>query len=68
MEHNKAPGSDGFPVEFYQIFWDIVKSGLLDLFAELHKGQLDLFRINFSEIILLSKVTDAAYMPPKCLF
>jgi hypothetical protein len=21
MEHNKAPGSDGFPVEFYQVFW-----------------------------------------------
>jgi hypothetical protein len=20
MEHNKAPGSDGFPAEFYQIF------------------------------------------------
>jgi hypothetical protein len=22
MEHNKAPGLDGFPTEFYQIFWD----------------------------------------------
>jgi hypothetical protein len=22
MEHNKAPGLDGFPAEFYQIFWD----------------------------------------------
>jgi hypothetical protein len=20
MEHNKAPGSDGFPAEFYQVF------------------------------------------------
>jgi hypothetical protein len=59
MEHNKAPGPDGFPAEFYQSFWDIIKLDLLDLFAELHKGQLDLFRINFGEIILLPKVTDA---------
>jgi mannosylglycoprotein endo-beta-mannosidase len=59
MEHNKAPGPDGFPAEFYQSFWDIIKFDLLDLFAELHKGQLDLFRINFGEIILLPKITDA---------
>jgi hypothetical protein len=59
MEHNKAPGPDGFPAEFYQSFWDIIKVDLLELFSELHKGQLDLFRINFGEIILLPKVIDA---------
>jgi hypothetical protein len=56
MEHNKAPGPDGFPAEFYQTFWDTIKSDLLDLFSCLHAGQLELFRLNFSEIILLPKV------------
>jgi hypothetical protein len=43
MEHNKAPGSDGFPAEFYQIFWDTIKSNLLALFGCLHAEQLELF-------------------------
>jgi hypothetical protein len=29
MEHNKAPGLDGFPAEFYQVFWGIIKADLL---------------------------------------
>jgi hypothetical protein len=30
MEHNKAPGADGFPAEFYQTFWEAIKPDLLD--------------------------------------
>ena len=59
MEHNKAPGPDGFPAEFYQNFWDIIKLDLLALFGALHAGQLELFRLNFGEIILLPKIIDA---------
>jgi hypothetical protein len=59
MEHNKAPGPDGFPAEFYQTFWDTIKGDLLDLFSSLHAGQLELFRLNFGEIILLPKVNEA---------
>jgi hypothetical protein len=29
MKHNKAPGLDGFPAEFYQNFWEIIKSDLV---------------------------------------
>ena len=32
MEHNKAPGPDGFPTEFYQNFWDVIKTDLMELF------------------------------------
>lgn len=24
MEHNKAPGPDGFPIVFYQEYWHII--------------------------------------------
>jgi hypothetical protein len=53
MELNKAPGPDGFLAEFYQTFWDTIKSDLLDLFCCLHAGQLELFRLNFGDIVLL---------------
>src|SRR6266542_370323 len=59
MEHNKAPGPDGFPAEFYQNFWEIINAELMEMFASLQAGRLDLFHINFGEIILLPKINDA---------
>jgi hypothetical protein len=59
MEHNKAPGPDGFPAEFYQTFCDTIKADLLDLFSCLHAGQLKKFRPNFGDIILLPKINEA---------
>ena len=70
MEHNKAPGPDGFPAEFYQHFWELIKVDLLELFQDFHAGQLELFRLNFGEIILLPKVNEAARIQqyrPICL-
>jgi hypothetical protein len=58
MEHNKAPGPDGFSAEFYQIFWETIKTDLLQMFSVLHAGQLELFRLNFGEVILLPKVNE----------
>jgi hypothetical protein len=36
-------GLDGFPVEFYPNFWEVIKLDLLELFSSLHCGQLELF-------------------------
>src|SRR5438128_12144865 len=59
MEHNKAPGSDSFPAEFYQKFWEVIKVDLLLMFQELHSGDLPLFSLNFGVITLIPKVQEA---------
>ena len=55
MEHNKAPGPNGFLAEFYQCFWEIIKTDLMALFMEFHKGNLPLYSLNFGVITLLPK-------------
>jgi hypothetical protein len=59
MEHNKASGPDGFSVEFYQVFWDLIKDNLMALFREFHRGSLPLYSLNFGTIILLPKCAKA---------
>jgi hypothetical protein len=59
VEHNKAPGPDGFPTEFYQVFWDLIKSDLMALFREFHRGNLPLYILNLRTIILLPKCVEA---------
>jgi hypothetical protein len=36
IEHNKVLGPDGFPTEFCQACWDIIKDGLMAMFVEFH--------------------------------
>ncbi|WVZ49220.1 hypothetical protein U9M48_000597, partial [Paspalum notatum var. saurae] len=55
MKHNTTLGSDGFPAEFYQTFWFVIKEDLMALFMEFHKGTLPLHNLNFGTIILLPK-------------
>jgi hypothetical protein len=59
MEHNKSSGPDGFPVEFYQVFWEVIKGDLMALFHEFHHGALPLYNLNFGTIILVSKSAEA---------
>jgi hypothetical protein len=59
MEHNKALCPDGFPAEFYQVFWGIIKVDLLPLFADLHREALDLHNMNFGIITLIPKIHNA---------
>jgi len=59
MEHNKSPGPDGFPAEFYQFFWETIKADLIQLFVEFHRGELPLHSLNFGVITLLPKKEDA---------
>ena len=55
MELNKAPGPDGFPVEFYKTFWEVIRDDLMALFVQLKQGNLPLFKLNFGVITLLPK-------------
>jgi hypothetical protein len=70
MEYNKVPGPDGFPPEFYQVFWDLLKDDLMAMFMEFHEGTLPLNSLNFGTIILLPKKKDVKVIQqyrPICL-
>jgi hypothetical protein len=55
MKHNKSSGHDGFPAEFYQGFWELIKHDLMALFEDFYKGKLSLYSLNFGTIVLLPK-------------
>ena len=70
MEHNKSPGSDGFPAEFYQVFREIIKADLISLFMEFHEERLPIYSLNFGVITLLPKIKEATKIQqyrPICL-
>jgi hypothetical protein len=70
MKKNKAPGPDGFPAEFYQVFWDTIKDDLMAMFFQLQAVDLPLFKLNFGIITLLPKKEDASCIEqyrPICL-
>ena len=40
MNHNKAPGVDGIPIEFYIKYWDIIKNDLTEVIRNIINGTL----------------------------
>lgn len=58
MKHNKALGSDGFPAEFYQVLWSLIKNDVMAEFEDFHRGDLPQFSLNFGVITLLPKLEE----------
>ena len=56
---DKAPGPDGFNIDFFQHCWNVVKKDISDLFAEFHKYGSFEKSLNATFITLLPKVAGA---------
>lgn len=70
MRNNTAPGPDGFSTLFFKEFWGQVKHVVLEMLNSLHRGELDLARLNYGIITLLPKVkgaTNIKQFRPICL-
>jgi hypothetical protein len=59
MEKNKAAGPNGFPIEFYQVCWEIIKSDLMQIFEDFYHHRIDLWKINYGVITLIPKGENA---------
>lgn len=47
---------------FYQKFWHVIKKDMMALFSNFHKRGLDIYRLNFAILTLISKEEDASEM------
>lgn len=53
---NKTPGPDGFNLAYFQKFWKILKSDLLQFFKDFHRNGKLVLGLNSSFISLIPKV------------
>jgi hypothetical protein len=58
MDKNKAARPDGFPIEFYQACWHVIKGDMIELFEDFFLGHMDIKRINYGIITLLPKTKE----------
>ncbi|KAL4302002.1 hypothetical protein GQ457_10G000840 [Hibiscus cannabinus] len=62
MSPLKAPGLDGFPVLFYQTFWDIVGAEVTNFCLSVLNEDNDMTYINQTHIVLIPKVKVPRFM------
>ncbi|XP_059072101.1 uncharacterized protein LOC131872684 [Cryptomeria japonica] len=55
MAKGKAPGLDGFPIDFFQDFWDIINLDLLAAIQESHSSKQMLWNLNSNILVLIPK-------------
>lgn len=55
FEGDHAPGSDGFPMAFYQKFWSVIKRDIICRFNDIHTGLDNLKYLNDSWITLITE-------------
>ena len=55
MQNGKAPGPDGFNVDFFKACWGIIKQDILDVMEDSRKNRIVLKVLNTSFISLIPK-------------
>ena len=66
MKKGKAPGPNGFPIEFFQEFWDIIKLDLLTVVQESQKNKQILQAPNSTFLALSPKGDGADWLSQFC--
>ena len=59
---DKAPGPDGYPISFYQHFWDLIKVDLCRFFKDLRSSRTELFRLKYTYITLIPKKQESKHV------
>lgn len=60
---NKMLGLDGFPTSFYQHYWNVIKTNVLQFFSEFYYNNEDISRLNFSFTTLIPKKQKSMTIP-----
>jgi hypothetical protein len=53
MNRDRALGPDGFPLPFFQDYWDVIKSDIMGVFTDFHDHNKFVKSLNASFIALI---------------